>query len=480
MANIIIQKDGQTISVNPRKINFVVSGADSSIVESPPKTARIDITALPGVQDLYIVSPNGGELFYYDPIFISSLSLVGPTSGSVYKQYHPLSIEWYKQYLTYVDIYYSINGGNNWIQLASASTDTIYNWTMPQVNTDTPISFKILGNGLEIDTAITDQYTNLTLINPSGSVQTYASGSVIPITWSEVNTPTSSLDYSIDLLNWTTITPSVVGTSYNWNYPGEVYGTVVHVRVKEYPTPYISSTNSFTDNTTSVPLSGMVAWLDASNSSSYTKDGSNNITALTDLSPNHTSFTINTTKLVWNANQKNGLPAYYSNGANNIAILTNYTIQNNSITVFYVAKDTAIQNQSNENPICIDNGANGEYYKFLSGINHTGSTTGSYNVLMGNGSTFAGLPTPITVPYNTWSLYGLTNNGTCNIYYNSATIGQTGDLSSYVSSGLLKIITSVYRPFFGYIGEMLVYNRVLNSTEVTQVVNYLNNKWTVF
>ncbi len=477
MPNLIIQKDGQTIAVNPRKLNFIVNGADLTVVESPPKVARIDVTAHPGVSDLFLLSPNGGETFLYFPSYTSSLSLIGPTSGSVYNQYHPLTIQWSKQYLTYADVYYSINGGGTWIQLVSASMDTSFSWNAPAVGSNTAINIKILGNGIEVDTSITDQFTSLTLINPSGSSQTYASGSVIPISWSQINTPAASLDYSLDQVTWTPIVSDVVGTSYNWTYGvPAVTGSKIYIKVKEYPTPYISNINYFTDNSSPIPLNGLVLWMDASTSSSYTKDGSNNITALTDLSPNHTALTINATKLVWYASQKNSLPAYYSNGASNIAILTNYTIQNNSISVFYIAKDIATQNQSYENLICIDDGALNEFYKFVAGINHGGTSTGNFAGVFGNGSTFGGT-SAIVVPYSTWAIYGITNNGTATIYYNSPIAGGSGSMSSYISSGPLKVITSVYRPFLGYFGEMVVYNRVLSYNEIKSVEKYLRDKW---
>ena len=53
----------------------------------------------------------------------------------------------------------------------------------------------------------------------------------------------------------------------------------------------------------------------------------------------------------------------------------------------------------------------------------------------------------------------------------------TNDQSFNAASALSKIGDSVGEPFTGTMGEVIKWNRVLDSTELTQVNNYLNTKW---
>jgi len=244
MANIIIQKDGQTIAVNPRKLNFIVNGGQFELIESPAKTAKIGIGIAAGVSDLYLLSPSGGEVFLYFPTYVSSLALISPTSGSVYKQYHPVTIQWSKQFLTYANLSYSIDNGATWVQLASANTGSSYSWTAPAFGSTKDILIDIQGSGLSVQTAIQDQFTSIIITSPSASIS-YSSGSIIPLAWTQVNVPTVNVDYSFDQSNWTNILTNATGSSYNWSYPGGNILNNTYIRIGEYPIEYVSNEVSF-------------------------------------------------------------------------------------------------------------------------------------------------------------------------------------------------------------------------------------------
>ncbi len=91
------------------------------------------------------------------------------------------------------------------------------------------------------------------------------------------------------------------------------------------------------DGFSPLDLAGLGLWLDSSNSTSVTKDGSNLVSQWTDLSGNGHNFTgSGAAKPLCEANQLNGNPGIYFDGSNDFLTATGQIISAASASYIYV------------------------------------------------------------------------------------------------------------------------------------------------
>jgi len=269
-------------------LRFDISDAVFSIVPSPSIT---------------VTSPNGGEQWEAG----SSQIITWTTTGIV----GAVSIE------------YSVNGGGEWIEIASPEpNDGSYNWTVPDPPSGDCL-VRISGNDTDPDYelsdvsnavfAITEAGTPaLTVTSPNGGERLFA-GAVFEITW--VSTGTVGyvdIDYSIDSGdNWTPVAQSTENDgSHEWTVPetasdyclvrvGETDGspldigdTVFSIVVPTEATLTVTAPNG--GETWLVGSTQQITWTSTGTIDNvgidYSKDGGATWTTVTASTPNNGSF----------------------------------------------------------------------------------------------------------------------------------------------------------------------------------------------
>ncbi len=222
------------------------------------------------------------------------------------------------------------------------------------------------------------------------------------------------------------------------------------------------------------PAYGLKLWLDASDLSTITKDGSNLISQIDDKSGNgyHATQGTGANQPTWVDNQQNGKAIARFDGSADHLILPSglYDIPTGPNTIFAVAKQdadgaaervlTMAVNNSTRYCLLFEDTANS-----LGFVNNTsfdritigGATTTNFNAVYGRRS-----GTTQAIAFNG----GSENTETTAVNgpgINQAIIGATGN-------GLAAFLN-------GDIGEILVYDRSLSEAEITLVIAYLLYKW---
>lgn len=189
---------------------------------------------------------------------------------------------------------------------------------------------------------------------------------------------------------------------------------------------------------------------------------------------------------IYKENGINGMPALLFNGATS-AIITNSSsiIDNNSYSIFIVEKRTSAVSGGifcAYNSIGTSSGV-AFFYR-----NPTELDVEHYINNGGGGYDYA----PVTVTaglftriISTTFIGGSSNNGTLNIYFNGSNVyysnarspvGTPYNYQYFIGSNSVGINPANYN---GYIGEVIVFDRVLNPVERHGIETYLGNKWGV-
>jgi len=228
---------------------------------------------------------------------------------------------------------------------------------------------------------------------------------------------------------------------------------------------------------------GLIAWYDTSNEANLSLVGSA-ITKFLDISGNNNSTDDQGTaaaRPTYTTNQINGLSCAVFDGGDYIASTSVIpALMNGSdkaVTVFCVSEQTTAGTfgyqyiwgrSSSINPLC--------------GLRYENTTV--YKVLKRDDAATLKEPTGGTPVSGAPNISSMVINGTTvDLYINNTLRITAGD----IDVGTLTIdnftIGASYRNAVaslwlnGKIGEMLIYNRALTSTEVTLVTRYLGNKW---
>lgn len=84
-----------------------------------------------------------------------------------------------------------------------------------------------------------------------------------------------------------------------------------------------------------------------------------------------------------------------------------------------------------------------------------------------------------TFPKNTWTPIIVVLNGASSVLYQNGTSVLSGNPGSNGTDGICYATSNAAAfPFAGYFGEIGVYNKALNATEIAGLNTYLANKWT--
>jgi len=231
-------------------------------------------------------------------------------------------------------------------------------------------------------------------------------------------------------------------------------------------------------------ISGLIAWYDAQDLASITKDGSDLVSQWNDKSGNNNHFLQSTAarkpKYVYSA--INSLPALqgYHDGANKslLTVTDNATLDYSSMTVFTVIQRVGDRNSGETIFGKITNHAVADEFRLtISSADTyqitaapTGNGIDSLAIATASGTIAAGTPQLLEAKYAPTTLSARRNIGTYGTATLSGLYNGTGPLCAFCYGGY----SEEYR---GYIGEVIFYNQCLSAADIAAVSQYLNDKW---
>ncbi len=221
----------------------------------------------------------------------------------------------------------------------------------------------------------------------------------------------------------------------------------------------------------------MKLWLDSSDLSTITKDGSNKISQWNDKSGlgNHATQGTGTKQPTWTASQLNSKPTVYFDNTDTLAVSSAslYAVANGGNTCFAVAKNSNASGVTDYVWHMSEAGSGRNYLAYLptegsirsqsrtldsNGVSYTTSVNNAYQVIRTRRS---GTTQAIAVngSAETTNAFGADEDGVDAFY-----LGSRANIDSFLD---------------GYIAEILIYSRVLSSHEIALVERYLANKWAI-
>ncbi|MDB5249506.1 MAG: hypothetical protein JWQ40_3900 [Segetibacter sp.] len=161
-----------------------------------------------------------------------SIDLLTPNAADSLAGNTQFAIRWRSTAVDEVDLWYSIDNGVNWVNIAatvSAASQT-YNWTVPAAPSAKCL-VKISDASEQAFFDISDapfviKENTLELLTP-GESETRYKGQVIPITWNSTGVSTIKIEY-LDGTSWKTITNTANASHhlFNWVIPVEISDSV--------------------------------------------------------------------------------------------------------------------------------------------------------------------------------------------------------------------------------------------------------------
>jgi hypothetical protein len=232
---------------------------------------------------------------------------------------------------------------------------------------------------------------------------------------------------------------------------------------------------SLSATTSNVITNGLILQLDATNSSSYSGSG----TTWTDLSGQSNNGTL------INSPVYTASPGHFTfNLTNDRYVSTSGTISSLSAATF-IAWVNSSQTQADYTSILTSRNGMGSATNYATGMNITpyGNNAIGYH-WNDNGSTY-GWNSGLSVPNNAWSMMAVTVSSTEAVAYLGKSTGittatNTTSHSPVVGPPLNFFISQDrgggpggggYRNFVGSISQVLIYNRALSNSEITQTFN---------
>jgi hypothetical protein len=232
---------------------------------------------------------------------------------------------------------------------------------------------------------------------------------------------------------------------------------------------------NFVETSTTIITNGLILFLDATNSSSYSGSG----TTWTDLSGNSNNGTL------VNGPVYTASPGYFTfNLANDRYASTSGTISSLS-TATFLAWVYSNQTQADYTNFVMSRNGMGSSTNYATGMNIVpgGNNNLGYH-WNDNGATY-GWDSGLSIPNNAWSMIAVTVSSTAAIGYLCKSSGittatNTTSHSPVVGPPLNFFISrdtgggpggGGYRNFIGRISRVLIYNRVLSNSEITDTFN---------
>jgi len=224
-------------------------------------------------------------------------------------------------------------------------------------------------------------------------------------------------------------------------------------------------------------MPGCILWIDAADTSRFTLNGSNVLTAIQDKSVLNNTMTTTTTGAssagyVWNAtNFNSSYPAFFTNSGLqncNIGATSSLSAYATPMTMFVVGRYDGISSSGN-----------GYLFDSTARISMNGPNTA--NAVTNGLSTGTATGTTITETFPSGNfINSVVMNGASSVLYTNGTSSATGTLTNAVTFGAAVAVGSQYTnnsAWYGAICEVLFFNYALGTTELQQVEGYLAWKW---
>ena len=198
----------------------------------------------------------------------TSLRIVSPNGGEEWTGNSVQSITWTSSSINTVDLFYSIDGGDNWIVIAE-NIDAVsgsYDWSVPDETSSgclvkiTDSSHQSIADQSDETFGIVKIQPVVTLVSPVGG-ESWEASSVQNITWQSSGVDNVKLEYSTDNgTTWITITESTPASSgvYSWTVSdGE--SSECLVRISDTAGAEIADTSGDVFTVTPVPFLTLVS-----------------------------------------------------------------------------------------------------------------------------------------------------------------------------------------------------------------------------
>lgn len=244
--------------------------------------------------------------------------------------------------------------------------------------------------------------------------------------------------------------------------------------------------------TNSSPVSGianLIAWYDSTSKNSFLESetgGSLSLSLWYDINPQsiekqNLSQSTSSSKPTYTKNGINRLPAVYFDGTNDyFKINYNKKVNPDAITIF-----TVIKNISNSDHGTIISSREVPPQRGYM-IYRTPTPTPVYQVWIPDGGTQWGQVGDGTVTSGTTDILAFSADNNSTKFYQNSTLVDSASQSLVpstqnelrVGAGRNEYSTPEYY-FQGYIGELIIFDRVLKTEERTAITNYLAKKWGV-
>jgi hypothetical protein len=219
----------------------------------------------------------------------------------------------------------------------------------------------------------------------------------------------------------------------------------------------------------SIPQTNLVGWYMANQGVNWTGSGTNIVENVIDWSgQGNTLYYPLGNSMGWNTNQINGLPAIQNIGGY-LLFNSSINLQSTGLTLFLVGQ---LSQTTNKNSFFSGPSGSFVYWSCASG---TGPA------LQGaDKSQVAQLPYGNAIADLNWHQINVTYNGagTTIAYRKDETSDGGGSTSNALSANQTTIgLNNGSEPWQGYWAEFIIYNAVLNSTQIGQVETYLQQKY---
>ena len=224
-------------------------------------------------------------------------------------------------------------------------------------------------------------------------------------------------------------------------------------------------------------IPGLQLWLDGADTTTMTFSGSNVLTWL-DKSPNSNTITRSGTPTYSSSNL--GIGAISFNGTDAYFVNSTLPVNLTDYSVFFVCQQTSYVNNST-GILVLTNGNSIDYASLNTFIYAASMTSSNAYFEWGNGAGFY-RPTPYSL--TPFSIYADVTSGSTKNFFRNGNLLQTQTFANLTSSlGFLvgarkeSGTAAITRFFSGFIGEVIIFNRSLSTSERQNVDGYLAWKW---
>jgi len=235
----------------------------------------------------------------------------------------------------------------------------------------------------------------------------------------------------------------------------------------------LSSARSLTQSSPVNSISGLAAWFESTQEGSFleneTQEGSTvskwndiNITII-----NKATTALAGTAPIYRQNGINSLPALQFSG-NGCFYITHANITNNALKTFFAVFLETAKNSASGTYL-YDNFTLPPQFAFISTTTFAGQIHGGANLVAGS------------LPINKAHVLSVVHNTANSFLRINGVESSKGNTGNNIMGSVTRLggggCTSVGDSFFGYIGEFIVFDRVLKTEEYVEIEKYLAKKW---